>query len=358
MVGSAQNMVGSDRNLLRSTQNMVGFGWNPVGHGKYCFLLTIFLFLLLEYLLLFVYYLLLCLLAFILYYLPLLLQLYIFIWHWSCISHLSSCHLLFFLPVIFTVMLYYLPFILLFFYNLLLFSFSCLSSCLLLFFLPKYLLLFFITCCNVISLAFQPATIYFICLCFFITFHYFVFLAFPLAVIYFYYWNICEIFAIIFLLLAVMSYHLAFLLCYLFLYAFSVRGLPIPDPHQKTTPLSIIPQRHMNTLSGNHWKLLTLACCHLGHLSSSEDPCSCPRLTCACLSSPAVGQLLIYSLSYHFIIYYGTICYISPPYSVFVYIPPPLQRSPFFPLRIPARSVSTLCFTFLLHVIIISSDPY
>ena len=32
----------------------------------------------------------------------------------------------------------------------------------------------------------------------------------------------------------------------------SVRGLPVPDPHQKTTPLYIIPQRHTNTLSGDH----------------------------------------------------------------------------------------------------------
>ena len=31
-----------------------------------------------------------------------------------------------------------------------------------------------------------------------------------------------------------------------------VRGLPVPDPHQKTTPLYIIPQRCMNTLSGDH----------------------------------------------------------------------------------------------------------
>ena len=31
-----------------------------------------------------------------------------------------------------------------------------------------------------------------------------------------------------------------------------VRGLPVPDPHQKTTPLYIIPQRRMNTLSGDH----------------------------------------------------------------------------------------------------------
>ena len=31
-----------------------------------------------------------------------------------------------------------------------------------------------------------------------------------------------------------------------------VRGLPIPEPHQKTTPLYIIPQRRMNTLSGDH----------------------------------------------------------------------------------------------------------
>ena len=31
-----------------------------------------------------------------------------------------------------------------------------------------------------------------------------------------------------------------------------VRGLPVPDPHQKITPLYIIPQRRMNTLSGDH----------------------------------------------------------------------------------------------------------
>ena len=40
-----------------------------------------------------------------------------------------------------------------------------------------------------------------------------------------------------------------------------VRGLPIPEPHQKTTPLYIIPQRCTNTLSWDHGKLLTLACC-------------------------------------------------------------------------------------------------
>ena len=31
-----------------------------------------------------------------------------------------------------------------------------------------------------------------------------------------------------------------------------VRGLPVPDPHQKTTPLYIIPQRRTNTLSRDH----------------------------------------------------------------------------------------------------------
>ena len=110
----------------------------------------------------------------------------------------------------------------------------------------------------------------------------------------------------------------------------AVRGLPIPDPHQKTTPL------------------------HTSSLRDVRTPSL--EITKSCQPSPAVGQLLIYSLSYHFIIYYGSICYISPPYSVLVYIPLPLQRSPFFPLRIPARSVSTLYFTFLLQVIILSSS--
>ena len=58
------------------------------------------------------------------------------------------------------------------------------------------------------------------------------------------------------------------------------------------------------------------------HLRTPVDPCGHPRLTCSCLFLPTVGQLLIYSLLYNFIIYYSTICYISPPYSVFVYIYP------------------------------------
>ena len=107
-----------------------------------------------------------------------------------------------------------------------------------------------------------------------------------------------------------------------------VRGLPIPDPHQKTTPLHTSSLRDVRTPS--------------------------PEITESCQPSPAVGQLLIYLLSYHFIIYYGTICYISPPFSVLVYI---LQQSPFFPFQIPARSVSTPYFTFLLHIIILFLDP-
>ena len=135
-----------------------------------------------------------------------------------------------------------------------------------------------------------------------------------------------------------------------------VRGLLIPDAHQKTTPLYIISQRCTDTLSGGHWRLLTLAC---SHLCSPEltwgPPWSSKAYLCSCILIYCQSATYLFSII-PFIFYYGTICYISLPQSVFIYISPPSQWSPFFPLQIPARSVSIPYFTLLLHVMILSLD--
>ena len=94
-------------------------------------------------------------------------------------------------------------------------------------------------------------------------------------------------------------------------------------------------------------------------------------LTWAHLRTPVVNQgllMLTYSrlllVSYLFIHYHTISLFITALFVTYLHhilysyiYTPALAAIPFFPLRIPARSVSIPYFTFLLHVMILTSDP-